>query len=286
MHIIMGASGHVGSAVIKELQQKKEPFRAIFHSEEKAARSGMNAAVADVHNAASLIEAFKGANSLFIITPETGQEEDVLEAAQRLLSNYKSAVKEAGITSIVAISSMGAQHATGTGNLQVSYMLEHTFSDLPVKQVFIRPAYYFVNWTLYLPMVKESGVLPSFFPADFKLPMVAPEDVGKFAAELLSAPLVNNRIYNIEGPKWYSAGDVAAALSVALNREVKVQVIPREGWGEALKEAKMSDDAVDNFIKMTAAVLDGRTQAEGGAVISIKGNTTLEEYIGEAVSSS
>lgn len=282
MHIIMGASGHVGSAVIEELKKRNQPLKAITHKEENVRefkKKGIDGAVADVHDAASLINAFEGAQSLFIITPETGQEEDVIASAKELLNNYKKAVRESSITSIVAVSSMGAQHETGTGNLQVSYLLEHTFIDLPIKQVFIRPAYYFANWLMYVNTARESGVLPSFFPADFKVAMVAPDDVGKFAAELLSAELVGNRIYDIEGPKWYTAADVAAALSDTLQKEVKVQVIPREEWGRNLKDAGMTDDAVKNFIEMTDAVLDGRTNAEDGKIISVQGSTTLQEYL-------
>jgi uncharacterized protein YbjT (DUF2867 family) len=216
---------------------------------------------------------------LFVITPETGQEEDVLDAARQILDHYRKAVLTLSIPALVGISSMGAQHRVGTGNLQISYMLEHTFADLPVKQIFIRPAYYFSNWAEYLPAVKGSGKLPSFFPPDFSLAMVAPEDVGRFAAEILSAELIGNRMYEIEGPQWYTPRDVAQSLSDALQKDVQVQHIPRKEWDQTLKQAGFSDDAVVNFIEMTEAVLDGRTQTEGKTTIAVKGATTLDNYI-------
>jgi uncharacterized protein YbjT (DUF2867 family) len=282
MHIVLGATGSVGGTVATQLITKGETVVGITHSKEKVAslkEKGMAAAVADAKDLTALRTAFRGGTSLFAITPETGQEEDVLAETRQILDNYKDAVQHAGIEKIVGISSVGAQLEKGTGNLLMSYMLEHAFEDLSITQIFIRPAYYFSNWLPYLEVAKEKGVLPSFFPAGLSIPMIAPTDVGEFAAKVLTGDTHKSTVYEIEGPRPYTPQDVAHIFGKLLNKTVKVQVIPKAEWGKTLEDLHFSPDGIKNFIEMTEAVVDGRVKAERNGIEQVKGNTTLEAYI-------
>jgi uncharacterized protein YbjT (DUF2867 family) len=106
-----------------------------------------------------------------------------------------------------------------------SYMLEQAFSDLEIEQIFVRPAYYFSNWLGYLELVKENGILPTFFPPEMELPMVAPPDVAKFLAEVMTCKNPQERIYEIMGPLDYSSLDMAKIFRDVLNRNVTLQQI-------------------------------------------------------------
>jgi uncharacterized protein YbjT (DUF2867 family) len=287
MHIIMGATGRVGSAVVSHLLKNGQPVKGITRNKDKASdlqRKGADVAIADAKNMESLVDAFQDGDMLFIITPETGEEKNVIEEGRLLLENYRNALKKSPIRKVVAISSVGAQHEKGTGNLQISYMLEHAFRDLPVKQTFIRPAYYFSNWMPYFAAAKDSGTLPSFFPPDLLIPMVSPEDVGRLAAEILLSAPDKNSLYELEGPKAYSAADVANAFSKELGKTVRVEHIARRHWERTLKEEGMPEDGIKNFIEMTEAVIDGRATPEGEGTIPAKGTTTLQQYIHQVAS--
>ncbi|HEU4552891.1 MAG TPA: NmrA family NAD(P)-binding protein [Chitinophaga sp.] len=282
MHIILGATGRVGGEVAAQLVSKGEAVVGISHSREKAAalkEKGMDAAIADARDLTALRTAFRGGTALFIITPETGQEQDVLAETRHILDNYREAAQQAGIQKIVGISSMGAQYEKGTGNLQMSYMLEHAFEDLPVTQIFIRPAYYYSNWLPYLHTVKETGVLPSFYPAGQRISMIAPADVGRFAATVMTADEDKSTLYEIEGPQQYTPQDVADAFGKLLNKTVTVQQIPKAAWEKTLESMHFSPDAVKNFVEMTEAVLDGRAAPERNGIGQVKGRTSLEAYL-------
>ena len=45
----------------------------------------------------------------------------------------------------------------------------------------------------------------SLYPADFKLPMVAPADIAHVAARLLTEPLAQTGRHYVEGPAHYAA---------------------------------------------------------------------------------
>lgn len=285
-HIILGASGRVGSAAVDRLLERGAAVKGIVRNEEKAQAlksRGADAAVADALNLPALKAVLRDGETLFALTPETGREENVLGETNDVLTNYHAALASSGVRKVVGLSSMGAQHREGTGNLVMSYMLEHAFDGLALTRVFIRPAYYFSNWLGYLESAGESGVLPTFFPVDFKIPMLSPDDVGHFAAEIMLNDDRDMTIYELSGPASLSSADVAKAFSEVLGKEIKAQQIPRGQWEETLRSIGFSPDGIRNFIEMTEAVITGRSQAEGNGTISAQVDTTLLEYLEKVV---
>jgi NAD(P)H dehydrogenase (quinone) len=80
----------------------------------------------------------------------------------------------------------------------------------------------------------RSGTLPSFLqPLDHPIPMVATADIGRTAAGLLREHWTGTRVVELEGPRRYSANDIAAGFAAALGHDVTAQPVPRETW-EAL----------------------------------------------------
>lgn len=283
MHIITGASGQVGSAVTANLLKKGESVKGIIRNEKKAGKlkeQGANVGIADIHDPEALASACRDGHTFFAITPETGKEKDVLGDMAIVLNNYRKAVEGSSIERIVGLSSMGAQFTEKSGNLLMSHMLEQAFKGLDVQQSFIRPAYYFSNWLLYLPVIKEQKILPTFFPPDLAIPMASPMDVADLAATVLLEK--DEKTYELEGPATYSSDDVAAAFSEALGMPVKTQQIPREQWDSTLADAGFSPDGIKNFIEMTETVVDGRARPEGTHT-TVTGRTTLQEFIRKAV---
>lgn len=286
MNIIQGASGQVGSAVVANLVKKGEPVKGIVRNREKVEqlkKQGAEAAIADVFDQQALTEALKNGSTLFVITPETGKGEDVIGDTKKSLTNIREAIKKSKVKKMVGLSSMGAQYDKGTGNLLMSYLLEHAFNGLAIEQSYIRPAYYYSNWLAYLPVVKESGTLPTFYPVDLSIPMISPMDVAKFASDIISNDDSGGKIYEVYGPASHTSADVADAFSKALHQDVKAKQIPRHQWPSTLKKIGFSEDAIKNFIEMTDAVIAGSAHAENEGTIVLKGNTTLQQYINNAV---
>ena len=178
---------------------------------------------------------------------------------------------------------MGAQYKYHSGNLKMSYMLEHEFLDLDVKQIFIRPAYYYSNWLPYLKQAEEEGVLPTFYPVELAIPMISPYDVAKLLTKVIADDHDENKIYEIEGPVWLSSNDVAAVFSGILGKKIVASPIPKEKWSETLAALKFSKDGIKNFIEMTETVVSGKSKPEGNGAVAVKGKVTLKQFIEEAM---
>jgi uncharacterized protein YbjT (DUF2867 family) len=84
--LISAASGKVGQHVVTQLAQKKVSARAGVHSQAKASslrQTGVDAAVLDFESPESIATAFKGIDTLFLVTPgspDQGRYEDNLLA--------------------------------------------------------------------------------------------------------------------------------------------------------------------------------------------------------------
>lgn len=284
MNIILGATGQIGSMLVDNLLMKGQPVRAVVRNSSKAQKlknKGVEVKIADYLDVETLIKAFQGGNSVFLLTPENPESEDFLSEIRTIINNYREAVLSSEITKIVGLSSMGAQHESGTGNLMASYMLEHAFSDLEIEQIFIRPAYYFSNWLGYLELIKDHGILPTFFPPELELPMIAPSDVAEFLSDVIICKTPQKRVYEIAGPCDYSSLDIAKIFEDVLNRNVILQQILPDEWENTLMQAGFSKDGAKNLMLMTKAVIDGKTKNK--TINQIRFSTDFKNYLKKAI---
>jgi uncharacterized protein YbjT (DUF2867 family) len=137
------------------------------------------------------------------------------------------------------------------------------------------------NWDGMLDGVRATGKLPTMFPADMPIPMVAPKDLGRIAADRLMSGREDTGIRYVEGPRRYSSAEVAQAFSSALGRPVTVEVTPRERWKQAFQAMGFSDAAAESYAGMTAASVDSDFEVPEEP---LRGTTTLETYIRDLVS--
>ncbi|TGX79461.1 NAD-dependent epimerase/dehydratase family protein [Palleniella muris] len=281
MNIVIGATGRVGTALVNELVKRDMPVLAIARNKNKFAKfdSRVQCHIADVFDLDTLIKAFNGEDTVFLMTPENFHSNDVLGDAERMLEIYREVVYRTGVRRVIGLSSMGAHLEAGSGNLYISHMLEQAFAGLPVETTFIRPAYYYSNWMNYIEVARTYGILPTFFHPHKKIAMVSPGDVACFAAIVMRSRKLSAPLYEIEGPKTYSAHDIARFFSEYLKREVTVQQIPQEQWIPTLTKAGFSPDAAHNMALMTQAVMNTISFGEN-TENKIIWNTEFEDFLG------
>ncbi|WP_254454651.1 hypothetical protein [Acetobacter estunensis] len=155
------------------------------------------------------------------------------------------------------------------------YEFEQGTQKLDQPLSIIRAAYYMSNWLPLARTAATSGYFPCLLPAELKVPMVAPEDVGRFAAHLMNAPAVGMNIYDIEGPEYYSASDVAKVFTRLFRRPVAVQDIPRKSWLAHYRQTIFSEEAAHSYVRMTGLFIDRHYEQPAHPY---KGQTSLAAY--------
>ncbi|MDW5562071.1 MAG: NAD(P)H-binding protein [Methanomassiliicoccus sp.] len=280
MFVVLGASGQIGSMLAGMLLKKGKPVRAVGRDLQKLGEireQGAEVLAANMLDLKSLKEAFRGGDAAFVFTPENPRCENCIEDIRTMMDNCREALMWAGVTRVVGLSSLGAQNGRGKGNLEASYVLERTFSDLDIEHTIVRPAYYYSNWLGYIGTVRDDGILPTFFPVDLKVPMVAPPDVAGFLSDAMIGHAPRQSVLEIMGPRDYSSNDIAQAFAEAMQRDVLPrQTLPRD-WESVLVQAGFSPDAARNLVLMTKAVIDGETKVETAEPIRLP--TDFETYL-------
>ncbi len=280
MNIIVGATGQVGSHLINRLTEKGIPVIAVVRNANKVKSSNIQIRPADLFVTDQVVNAFEGATTAFLLTPENPTSNDIIEDTRKIVENYKKAIEINGIKRIVCLSSIGAHLEGKTGNLLMSRLLEQGFNELNIEKIIVRPSYYFSNWLGYYNTVMQYGVLPTFFPEDLKIPMHSPLDLADFLADIVAKPdqTETTKIYELVGQEKYSSLDIAKAFSNILGKDVFTQSIPSDKWKETLVSVSFTENAANNLIDMTQAVIDGLTIPEfPNETIELK--TTIDNYL-------
>ncbi|MGY4395487.1 uncharacterized protein YbjT (DUF2867 family) [Sphingomonas sp. UYAg733] len=279
MFIIMGGTGHVGSVAARDLLALGQNVTIVTHDPAKAAeieKRGATAAVVDVLDVKALRAVLKQGRRLFMLNPPAAPTTDTDVEERKTVAAMIEALDGSGLEAIVAESTYGAQPGERKGDLNTLHAMEAGLAEQPIPHAIIRAAYYMSNWDMALATARNEGVVNSMFPVEFALPTVAPRDLGAAAAELLRNPEPSGTIRYVEGPRRYSAGDVARAFSASLDREVVVTVAPRNHWAAQFKKLGFSDAAADSYARMTGITLDGDYDSPDAPQ---RGTTTLESYV-------
>ncbi|RYF86456.1 MAG: SDR family NAD(P)-dependent oxidoreductase, partial [Chitinophagaceae bacterium] len=166
MHIITGATGHIGSAVAETLLNKGQQVLIITRNEEKGRewrQKGAEVAIVDVNDCDALHEVFKRGTRLFLLNPPAAPDTDVIEEERKTMRSMLCALKNTNIEKVVAESTYGAHPGEGDGDLNVLYELEQGLKDLEIPASIIRGAYYMSNWDVQLEMARKTGMVRSLY---------------------------------------------------------------------------------------------------------------------------
>ena len=286
MHIVLGGTGHVGGAVARSLLTRGEDVLIVSHDETKTAAaeaSGFRTAVVDILDVEGLRRVFQRGRRAFLLNPPAAPSTDTDEVETRTANAIIAALEGSGLEKVVAQSTYGVRPGEGCGDLTVLYAFEQALAAQPIPAVIMRAAYLMTNFEPQLETMRKTGVLASFFPADFSLPMVAPRDLGVHAADMLIDPSTTFGLSHVEGPKRYTFDQVAAAFADAWGRPVTVAETRRDKWVRSYRSLGFSNAAAASYACMTAATLDG----EFPDVEEVRrGRTSLSDFAAETSSSS
>ncbi len=280
MHVVFGANGRAGGEVARALIERGEAVRVVLRRKEQAAlweAVGAQVVLASLDDAGAVAAALEGASGAFLLNPPPVAG-DPYARTEEIGSALAEGVRRSGLAKAVVLSSVGAQHASGTGVIATLHRLEALLDAAAPAMTFLRPGYFVETWGEVASAVIADGVLPSFLNPAQKIPMVSTVDVGRAAAELLSGNAEGTRIVELRGPQDWSATDVAEAFGKVLGRTVEVLFIPPEARGAVLAQSGVSPVIAAALLGMYDGIASGRVEHEEGREVR-RGSVMLTEAL-------
>lgn len=277
MFVITGATGHTGSVAAETLLGAGKKVRVVVRDAAKAERlkkRGAEVFVADLTDQGALARAVHGAEGVYLLSPPDLAAQDFIAERKQLTQRQIETFKAEKVPHVVLLSSIGAQHTSGTGLILSVHNAEQQLRASGLPASFVRAGYFVENWGAVVPTVKSDAVLPSFLPAGASIPMVSTVDIGKTVARALLDGPRGVRVIELAGPADASANDVAALFSRILAKPVKVAEAPLDAVVPTFTSFGMSSNIAGLFREMYEAAARGKFVPETRELV--RGTTPLE----------
>lgn len=269
MILVTGATGHIGAELVRELGASKMKFRALVRSAGKAETiraSGGEAVVGDYGDAAVLNAAFRGVETLFLLTP-TGPDKVAVE------TRIVEAAVRSGAARVVKLSAAGADARSSYLFGRLHREVERRIEALGVAWTFLRPSFFMQNYLMFADSIRSHAAI--FAAAgDGRHPDIDVRDIAAAAARILTEHGHDGRAYVLTGAETQSLADAARKIATITGRDVRFVDVAPEDARKAMSAAGIPEWQADALLDLYAWFQEDEGTA-GSAV-----TPTLQEILG------
>lgn len=276
---IAGTSGHTGRVAAETLLAAGHSVRVIVRDAAKGQEwkdRGAEVAIADLGDSKALAAALTGVDGAYLLLPPRvapGFREYQTATGKAIVA----AVEAAAPKHVVFLSSIGAQYPSGNGPIAGLYPVEQGLRAIHAKNnnvnaTFLRAGYFMENLGGSLGMLSQ-GLLPGFSPVDSSIQMIATQDIGTTAAQLLAEGGKGVQVVELGSAR--TLNDAAAALTELTGQPVKAVQGPIDQMVPTLTGFGFPAEIAELYREMTEGMERGRVAFEGGAHRRIEGKTSL-----------
>lgn len=243
MILVTGATGNVGRELVGQLVEQGSPLRVLVRDERKVASlsEGVEVAVGDLDQPETLAPALQGIERLYLVTPDTQQVANLIEAARR-----------AGIGHIVKQSTIEADRSLGPGKWHREQ--EQLIEASGMAWTFLRPTMMMVNtiqW--WAASIKSQGAV--YFPGGKgKVAPVASCDIAAVACAVLTQAGHESQIYELTGPQSLSINDMVQTIARLLGKPLRYTSIPSFAAAMWMRKMGLPREVVNGLVETMGAL--------------------------------
>ncbi|GAA2024684.1 NAD(P)H-binding protein [Catenulispora yoronensis] len=252
MILITGATGNVGRALVRVLDQEGADVRVLVRDRDRAAELPVRAerAVGDLTVPETLEPVFRGVDRVFLLTQGIGVDQ---------AANAVAAARAAGVRHIVLLSSMNVIPDPMPAMGHWHHAREQLLLDSGIPTTFLRPGGFATNALEWAGTIRAGGyVLDPTGPGRFS--MIDPADIAAVAAVTLLQDGHQGRAYAPTGDETGTVADHVSTLAAALGRPIEVRTAATP---EEAVQARYPQGAPP---ALAAAILEGFTMMRADTV--------------------
>jgi uncharacterized protein YbjT (DUF2867 family) len=265
--LVIGASGTVGSEVVRLLREQGHKVRTTTSKKDAA---GGDSVHVDLGSGAGVQQAFAGIDRAFLMSPAGYADQ------YAILAPLIRAAKEQGVKKLVLMSAFGADADPTSPLRRIELDLEQSGLAWNV----IRPNWFMQNFnTFWLHGIQAQNTI-ALPVGDAKTSFIDARDIAAVAAKLLTDDAWNNRAFNLTGPESLDHAQVAAAISAASGRAVRFQDAAPADLKQGLLAAGVNEAYADFLLLIFGYLKAGYNAAVTDDVKTILGRapTDIRHY--------
>lgn len=268
-------TGHVGSHVARMLCQSGVRPRLLLRNPDRLdaeLRDHVELAVGDQRDADYVAESTRGVEAVFWVHPDDWSLPDPDADAEHTGEGLAAAIRQNRIPRVVFQSSVGAELRRGAGFIdglaRVEQRLDAARDETGTALLHLRCGYFMSNLLMDLDGLR-AGKLTTARPLDDPMPWVDPHDIASVATvRLLADGWTGRQVQAVHGPADLTWNDAAAALSTATGVSIEAQQITDDEQRAALRDAGMSEVAVDGIVGMAKGTREGFTPEQPRSLLT------------------
>jgi uncharacterized protein YbjT (DUF2867 family) len=266
MILVTGASGTVGSEVVKELHSMGERVRAGYHSR-RSDLAGVESARMDVTTGEGIDAALEGVEAVFLLV---GNIDDQIAAESRVVD----AARRAGVKRIVKLSVLGAE-SEAFAYARIHRPIERAIEASGIPYTHLRPAGFMQNFlSHYRDAIRREGALR--LPCgDTREAHVDARDIARVAAHALTRDGHEGKAYDLCGPEALTYADVAHELSAVTGKPIAYIPIAEDEFETAMRAAAAPSEHVNALLELFRFHKAGRAAVRSTAIKDVTGREPI-----------
>jgi uncharacterized protein YbjT (DUF2867 family) len=270
--LVVGASGLVGSEIVKLLQKNNHQVRATT-SKTPTASAGVEQVHLNVVTGEGIKEAFKGVDRAFLLSPPGFADQ------YQTLAPLIQEAKRQGLRKVVLMTAMGANAVETAPFRRAEIELEQSGLAYNI----IRPNWFLQNFnTFWIQGIRKQGKI--LLPAGTaNVSFIDARDIAAVAAELLVNDSFNNRDFDLTGPQAVNHADIARAISGVTGKSIEYKEISPDALKSGLVAAGLPFAYVDFLILIFGFLREGYSARVTDSLKEILGRdpSPLSRYVND-----
>jgi uncharacterized protein YbjT (DUF2867 family) len=263
MILVIGGTGKVGGALVRELAARNVPFRVMLRTLGRMTIPPETQIVTgDLSDPPSLAPAFHGVKRLFLVTP-------AVETMVALQTAALDAARRAGVRHVVKVSVVGVGEDAPTHLGRWHAATDAVVRTFPSWTLLV-PHSFMQNTLSYAPTIRAEGRF--YAPGgEAEIPIVDARDVAAVAAECLCSDEHGGESYAVTGPEAIGHARVAHEIGDAIGRPVTFVDVPPATARDRMLASGYPAWLADDLVTLTTVWARGQQVEVSHAVRSVAG---------------
>lgn len=270
---VSGSSGHVGSAVLRELMLQARPDAGIEiiagvsglgHTSEPP--TGVHWRLCPYGDRDQMLRALEGVDAAFMMIPFGGQ-------MQGWGRQFVDCARHQGVRFIVRLSGLAASPDSGSAMGRLQGQVDEVLRQSGIDYCILRCNSFMQNFRgMYRPMIQR-GTL-ALAHGEACISFIDTDDIGSVAASILLNPRGHSSAtLDLHGPQALSNEEVIRCISGITGRDLRYVPITEEKSARGYRRAKLPDWEVEVFLSLDKYLRDGHGQGSGQLLEQLLGRS-------------